>query len=259
VALSKELREEGLKLAKSSTWGWGDWALKVAPMSSSYHDQSTERISQALDELVESGEVSRSDLPALDSIRQYREAAAAIPERFRKNIRSIEVGRILGQKCKDEKERAQLIGKLKNAKGIVTVDAIRAHFAYAQTNTGTPPPPQVTQARSAAAKTPAEKEAEQRIKSAQQTAQAAAAEGRPLSAHFWRIIGKLDQWRRDMAVLDDELLTLTQDERERVVEAAQALRDQADRWIAILTGSATEDGDTIDGTAREVDRLSLTR
>lgn len=148
--LSKDQLERGRKLARreqslaeqnrAMRWEWGDWACDVAPVASEPRDTSNDGSRAKLaDGLAELAQVEISDsLPAVGSLRQYREAANAIPASLRDRVRSIEVGRTLAVEVEDKAERIALVEMLaaEHPKRIVTVDAIRAYFDRAMTNTG---------------------------------------------------------------------------------------------------------------------------
>jgi hypothetical protein len=84
--------------------------------------------------------------------------------------------------------------------------------------------------------------------------------GRPLSAHFWRIVHQVGTlWRDAVRQIREELHTLTPEEQARVAEAYQNLRDELDRGLAILEGEPSDDGDVIEGTARDAAQKRLAR
>jgi hypothetical protein len=148
AVLTADQRAAGLKLvrdehsaaeaARDRRWRWGDWALNVAPDMSEkgVKDGTAALLRDALAELLD-GENSENS-PSSADLRSYREAAAAIPPDLRDRVHAIDVGRTLGAEIKDKAERVAVIEKLaaEHPKGIVTVDAVRAHFDRAQTNTG---------------------------------------------------------------------------------------------------------------------------
>lgn len=261
MALTKALREERDTLAGQEgnlRWSWGDWAIKVA--GSPGEDRANDGSQVKLTEAREDG--THSDLtmlvPSVDRLSQYRIAAAAIPPKLRTVVRSVEAGRMLAQHAKDVGDRHRLIEALKNDKGVVTIDAIRAHVDQVSTHGDQPEPEPVQKAKAKAGKTTAEKEAAQRIKDAKVKASTAAAEGQTLSAHFWRIIGKVDEWRRDLAVIRESLATLSGDEKERVAVTYRMLRDELNDGLAVLEDAPPADPETLDGTAVEVGDLALT-
>jgi hypothetical protein len=252
VALRKE-RDNLYKAEGDIRWALGDWAIEVAglPGEVGASDGSLVKLEAARTEGLEPNNDLLVCAPSIERLRDYRYAAAAIPVDLRMTVRSVDAGRLLWQKVKDDTDRRDLIRKLRGRKGIVTVDAVRAHFG--QTPTREPEtPPEVKRAKSKVATTPEEKEAADRIKAAKEKATLKAAEGQTISAHFWRIVQKLDDWRRDMTVMDEELVSLTADEKVKVAEGAQALADQALRWVAICKGQDVGDDGVIDGTARSI-------
>jgi hypothetical protein len=80
-------------------------------------------------------------------------------------------------------------------------------------------------------------------------------QGRPattLSQFFWRIIGQLLQWSRDLKEIRGELMDLSPEEREKVLERHVMLRDEAQANIDILTGTTAKDGDVIEGRVHDM-------
>jgi hypothetical protein len=253
TVLTAKQRKAGQSLAEregSLRWEWGDWALDVAgPVGEDQsHTGSTNRLVEAVLEL--SADHNELIIPAAERLRDYRYAAAAIPPELRKAVKSVEAGRMLGQRVKDLRERDTLIKSLKNAKGIVTVDAVREHFERAPTREA-PPPKQVADAKLKRVKTPEEKATEEQIRESRKAAVIAAGEGRHVSAYFWKLVGRLDEWRRDMAVMREEINDLAEDEKARVAEAARRLREECDAWLDVLEGREAP-LDTIDGLAVDV-------
>jgi hypothetical protein len=260
--LNQKQRKEWADQARSDTlslWAWGDKAVQVAgvPGENQANDESQAKLAGALVEVVEShSDLTIRDLPTVDRLGQYRLAAAAIPPELRKTVRSIEAGRELWQVSQDVGDRHRVIEALKNDKGIVTLDAVREFRDKKDSHGNAPDPPPVIQKKAKQAKTTPEKEASQRIKDAKVKASTAAAEGKTLSAHVWRIVGKVDDWRRDMAAIREELADLSADEKQRVAATYRALRDEVEAGLAVLEGTVADD-DVIDGRGREVRLAAL--
>jgi hypothetical protein len=253
TVLTAKQRKAGQSLAEregSLRWEWGDWALEIAKPAEGPGGAATgalARLEAGRNELATNGDLS---IPSVDSLRSYRDAAAAIPPEMRTAVRSIEAGRMLGQRMKDLRERHALIESLKNDNGIVTVDAVREHFDRKPTREA-PPPKQVADAKTRRQKTPEEKAAEEQIRESKKAAVIAAGEGRHVSAYLWKMVGKIDEWRRDMAVMREELGDLAPDEKIRVAETTRRLREECDAWLDVLEGHETPQ-DTIDGRAVDV-------
>jgi hypothetical protein len=255
TVLTNSQREAGLSLASQEgdlRWAWGDWALKVAPASSEYHDDSLARLREAHDELVAGESVDLTTLiPSAESLRLYRSAALAIPPKLRTAVRSLEAGRSLGQ-IADVRERHRLIEALKNEKGIVTVDAVRAHFGNAPKGPDREPEPEeMRQRKGRAAKTGEEKEAEKRIKDSRQRSRTRAAEGKTMESELWKIVAKMDEWRRDMDAVQPELDTLSDDGKERIAQVAYGLRDACQRWLVRLGKEPASEPEFIEGEVVE--------
>lgn len=80
-------------------------------------------------------------------------------------------------------------------------------------------------------------------------------QGRPattLSQFFWRIIGQLLQWSRDLREIRGELMDLSPEEREKVLERHVMLRDEVQANIDILTGTTAKDSDVIEGRVHDI-------
>lgn len=128
--LTREQLKRGISLAereRTTRWDWGDWAVDVAgPVGEPGHSNgAAEKLKRALEELAANGGSSISDLPSWLTLRNYREAASAIPHPLRQTVRSIDVGRKLAQKFPDIRERHTAIERLANEDGIVTERSLR--------------------------------------------------------------------------------------------------------------------------------------
>lgn len=137
MTLTPEQLERGLSLAerdRATRWEWGDWAVSVAGPVGEWgkKDGSTDKLRDGLRDLLEKGSLLREDLPSVTQLRDYRYAADAIPPALRERVPSVAVGRKLST-VRDIRERDALIEKLasEHADGIVTENAVRAHFDMA--------------------------------------------------------------------------------------------------------------------------------
>jgi hypothetical protein len=234
----------------------GPGAIKVAgpPGGDQSNDGSYEKLAEArMDGLDDHSDLTFL-VPTVDRLSQYRIAAAAIPPELRNTVRSTEAGRLLWQSTKDVRERHTLIESLKNNKGVVTIDAVREHFERRPTREA-PPPKKVADAKLRRKKTPEEKATEEQIRESKKAAVIAAGEGRHVSAYLWKMVTKIDEWRRDMAVMREELGDLAEDEKIRVAETTRRLRDECDAWLDVLEGREPEP-DVLEGRVLETAELT---
>jgi len=77
-----------------------------------------------------------------------------------------------------------------------------------------------------------------------------AARPRPLSAHFWSILNKLNEWERALAGIQDQLSTLSPAEQEKVRERYTRLRDRLEAGLLEMHPTHDTD-DVIEGRVYE--------
>ena len=142
--VSKKAVERGVSIAKQGIylrWEWGDLALEVVPLSEDYHNGRDAALDGLLDRVAESGEITRSDLPSADLLRQYRDGAAVIPPgEYRKGV-TIYFARELGQLEKDPAKRLAVIDTLRaeHPRNKATIDALRVMYDRQPTRTAGKP------------------------------------------------------------------------------------------------------------------------
>ena len=95
-----------------------------------------------------------------------------------------------------------------------------------------------------------DREAKQRIQKAKQRAEQTK-RPTPLSQFFWRIVGEMRKWSRDVRTIREELGTLDPAQLDQVVEAHRALVAELQANLDLLTDSEPVESDIIEGTARD--------
>jgi hypothetical protein len=81
-----------------------------------------------------------------------------------------------------------------------------------------------------------------------------ASQPRPLSAHFWRLMGDTGKWERALAQIQDQLSTLSEAEQTKVGERLERLRDRCEAGLRML-GEGPAADDVIEGTIHETREL----
>jgi len=226
-------------------------------------------------------------VPEVSSLLDYRVAAAAIPPKLRKTVRSIEAGKILGRRVKDVRDRHKLIQALTNDNGIVTVTAVRDHFDLRPKNELVTDhlhprsvqdradeasrllhdPKVAQQAVEAALRVPSDagraiEKAVEKVKREKAERGAKARQERdeqkalPFPAAMARMIVKIGDWAGDLAYWYAELDTLPPGaQRDQLSKTVRQLEHQAHRWADRLEEIILSELDTdapIDGTAVEI-------
>jgi len=137
--VSDEQIERGIALANRGgeqlRWAWADLALEVAPPGESGRSNGQDVALRELRERVAASvDVYTSDLPKLGSLRQYRDAAAAVPPGARDGV-PVGAAMELWRAERDPARRLAVLDELRAARedGRVTVDAVRVYFGRVPT------------------------------------------------------------------------------------------------------------------------------
>jgi hypothetical protein len=131
--------ERGVGLAQREgdlRWEWADLAFEVEPPSEGrgMGNGQDAKLGELRTRVAANGDIAISDLPSVDLLRRYRDAAAALPPEARAGV-TVNAALELGRFSKDKAERLAVVERLRaeHPTGRVIVDAIRAYFGRVPT------------------------------------------------------------------------------------------------------------------------------